>query len=299
MLSTHLGEFAALGAALLWACTSLLFTTTGRWVSPVATNLFKTVAATTLFAAFLLFRHGVPYDPRLSGEQVLMLGLSGILGLTVGDSLLYLGYQILGTRRAMLVQSMHPLLGTLAAWLLFSETLGGRAWLGIALALLGAGIVIADRVGVLPVGERGRVRTGVLLCLGAAAGQAAGALCAKAALVGADPFGATQVRVGVGALALVILALAQRKLTLWTRGLAQPRVLWRLSIASVLGPFLAIWLMLIALQRAPMGIALTLLSMAPLWLLPLGAIFQRDLPSAREIFGALLATAGIAVLLLR
>lgn len=299
MITTHLGELSALTAALLWACTSLLFTTTGRWVSPVATNLFKTVAATGLFGIFLLARHGVPFDPGLSASQVGLLALSGILGLTVGDSLLYLGYQILGTRRAMLVQSLHPLLGTLAAWWVFSETLGARAWLGMALALGGVAMVIVDRVGVLPVAERGRVRIGVALCLGAAAGQASGALCAKAALLGADPFGATQVRVGAGALALIVLALVRGRLGDWTRGLAQPRVLWRLSLASVLGPFLAIWLMLVALQRAPMGVALTLLSMAPLWLLPLGAVFQRDVPSIREIFGALMATAGIALLLLR
>lgn len=299
MIHAHLGELSALGAALLWACTSLLFTTTGRWVSPVATNLFKTVAATALFGAFLLFRHGVPFDPHLDAWQVVLLALSGVLGLTLGDSLLYLGYQILGTRRAMLVQSLHPLLGTLAAWVIFSETLGGQAWLGIVLAMTGTAVVILDRVGALPVGERGRVRTGVLLCLGAAAGQASGALCAKAALVDADPFGATQVRVGAGAIALVVFALARGRLALWTRGLAQRRVLWRLAIASALGPFLAIWLMLIALQQAPVGVALTLLSMAPLWLLPLGAIFQRDIPSGREVFGALLAIAGIAALLLR
>jgi drug/metabolite transporter (DMT)-like permease len=299
MNAAHIGEFAALGAAFLWACTSLLFTTTGRWVSPVATNLFKTVAATALFAAVLEVRHGVPFDPHLSAQQILLLGLSGILGLTLGDSLLYLGYQILGTRRAMLVQSLHPLMGAIAAWLILSERMNAQAWAGMVVAMAGAGIVVADRIGSLPLGERGRVRTGVLLSLGAAAGQASGALCAKAALVGADPFGATQVRVGVAALALVIFALLRGSAASWARGLAQPRVFWRLSIASVLGPFLAIWLMLVALQRAPTGVALTLLSMSPLWLLPLGALVQRDVPSLREIGGALLAAAGIALLLLR
>ena len=44
-------------------------------------------------------------------------------------------------------------------------------------------------------------------------------------------------------------------------------------------------------------VALTLLATSAVWLLPLGAIFQKDHPSRQEAFGVLVAVAGIAVLL--
>ena len=70
-----------------------------------------------------------------------------------------------------------------------------------------------------------------------------------------------------------------------------------MSAASVLGPFLAIFLMLYSLKNTPAGVTLTLLATAPVWLLPLGALLQKDHPSARETVGVMVAIAGIALLL--
>jgi drug/metabolite transporter (DMT)-like permease len=294
-----LGELAALGSALIWAGTSLLFTAAGRVASPVATNAFKTVAATLLFAAVLWVRDGLPWDATLQGRDVLLLAGSGLLGLSLGDSLLFMGYQILGTRRAMLVTSLHPVVGALGAWALLGEVLGWQACLGMALALAGVGLVIGDRMGSLLPADRAHLRLGVLLCVGAAVGQAGGALLAKAALARADAFGATQVRVFAGALGLLLFSVLRGETGRWTAGLRRREVLWRVSVASVFGPFLAIWFMLFALKNASTGVVLTLLAMSPIWLLPLGWAFQGDRPTRREVAGAFAAVGGIAVLLMR
>ena len=60
-----------------------------------------------------------------------------------------------------------------------------------------------------------------------------------------------------------------------------------------------IGLMVIALDRAPTGIALTLMTTTPIWLLPLGWAFQGDRPSLREAVGACVAIGGVALLLVR
>jgi drug/metabolite transporter (DMT)-like permease len=265
-------------------------------VVPVATNLFKTAAATLLFAVALFFRDGLPYDPDLDLRQIVLLTLSGIVGLGIGDSFLFAGYQLLGTRRAMLVQSTHPIFGTALAVLIFNELPTLLQLLGITVVLAGVTLVLAD-------GHRRRTidpahrRRGVIYCLIAALGQAVGAMMAKEALFEADAFGATQIRVLGGAVGLLAFALIRRELGSWVRGLLQREVLWRVSAASVLGPFIAVFLMLYALQNAPAGVVLTLLATAPVWLLPLGAIFQKDPPSRQETIGVLVAVAGIAVLL--
>ena len=290
------GPAAALLAALLWAFTSILFTAAGRNVVPTATNLFKTLAATLLFGLVLLFRDGVPFDQSLDGRQLGLLALSGVVGLSLGDSFLFLGFQILGTRRAMLVQSVHPVVGTLFAVVFFRELPSALQFLGIVIVLAGIVLVLGDGQGKATV-DPARRRLGILFCLVAAVGQAAGAMLAKEALLGADAFGATQIRVAGAALGLIVYALIRGQLGIWIRGLAQRDVLWRVSAASVLGPFLAIFLMLYSLQNSPAGVTLTLLATAPIWLLPLGALFQKDHPSARETAGVMVAIAGIALLL--
>lgn len=290
------GPAAALGAAMIWAFTSILFTAAGRNVVPAATNLFKTAAATLLFAVALLFRDGLPFDPHLDLRQILLLGLSGIVGLGIGDSFLFSGYQLLGTRRAMLVQSTHPIFGTLLAIVIFGELPTVLQFVGIAVVLAGVILVLGEPHRMRSV-DPARRRRGILFCVFAALGQAVGAMLAKEALFEADAFGATQIRVLGGALGLIAFGLVRGELRSWVRGLCQPQVLWRVSAASVLGPFIAVFLMLYSIQNAPAGVALTLLATAPVWLLPLGAIFQKDHPSRQEVAGVLVALAGIAVLL--
>jgi drug/metabolite transporter (DMT)-like permease len=290
------GPAAALLAALLWAFTSILFTAAGRNVVPTATNLFKTLAATLLFGLVLLSRDGIPFDQTLTGRQLGLLALSGVVGLSLGDSFLFMGFQILGTRRAMLVQSVHPIVGTLLAVVLFRELPSMLQFLGIVIVLAGIVLVLGD-------GHRharadpARRRLGIILCLLAAVGQAVGAMLAKEALIGADAFGATQIRVAGAAVGLILYAAVRGELRTWIRGLARRDVLWRVSAASVLGPFLAIFLMLYSLQNAPAGVTLTLLATAPVWLLPLGALLQKEHPSSRETVGVIVAIAGIALLL--
>lgn len=290
------GLAAALAAAMIWACTSILYTAAGRNVAPAATNLFKTLVATVLFALALFFRDGLPFDPDLQLRQCLFLALSGVVGLGLGDSFLFAGYQLLGTRRAMLVQSTHPILGTLLAVVFFREWPTALQFLGIAVVLGGVALVLIDRNRRRWI-EPARKRRGVAFCLVAAASQATGALLAKEALSGVDVLGATQIRVVGGALALLLFGALRGQLGIWMVGLRQRPVLGRLLVASFLGPFVAVFLMLYALQNTLAGVALTLLATAPVWLLPLGAIFQKDHPSAQEVVGVLVAVGGIAVLL--
>ncbi len=300
-ISGHLpaGELAALTTGFIWALTSILFAAAGRNVSPVATNLFKTSAATILFALVMLGRDGIPFDTSLGWYRAGMLGLSGLLGFAVGDSLLYTGYQYIGTRRALLVMGLNPLLGVWWAWLLLGEKLGLFDFVGMGLALSGTALVIHAGMRAIPRSGHGRMWLGTAMSFGAAVCQASGALSAKAVLEGVDAFAATEVRVAAGAVALTLYALARGELGAWIRGLVVRKVLWRVVAGSILGPFIGVWLMIYGLQHAPTGIVLTLLALSPVWLLPLGALLQHDAPTKTETAGALIAVGGVAVLMLK
>lgn len=292
------GELSALGAAFIWAHTSLLFTRAGRDATPVAANTYKTLQATFLFALVLLWRDGMPYGREMMRGDVARLALSGVLGLTVGDSLLFLGYQVIGPRRSLLLQALNPALGALGGWVFLHERLDAISILGMAIAMGGVGLVVSEGMSPLPDGRPRRLGLGVALGLGAALGQASGALLAKAALMRVDTLAATQVRVAAAFLGLVAVAVAGGRLGRWVRLLSARPVLWRVGLASLFGPFLGVWLMSVALDRTHTGVALTLMSTTPLWLLPVGKLFMDDPPSVRETVGAFVAIAGVSILLL-
>jgi drug/metabolite transporter (DMT)-like permease len=293
------GELAALGAAFLWANSSLLFTKAGARSTPVAANAFKVTAATLLFTATLWIRDGGPVPHGVASADVLRLAASGVLGLTLGDSLLFKAYLAIGTRRAMLLQSMSPVFGAFGALAILHEHLGIQAWLGIFVALAGVVMVISEKGDATPLGHPRRVGPGVMLGLGAALGQASGALFAKAALERVDTLMASQIRLASAAVVMLVVATLLRRLRGWARLLSNREVLWRVSLGSLVGPFVAIWLMIVSLDLARTGVALTLMATTPIWLLPLGWMFQGDRPSPREAMGAVVAIAGVAILLLR
>jgi drug/metabolite transporter (DMT)-like permease len=66
--------------------------------------------------------------------------------------------------------------------------------------------------------------------------------------------------------------------------------------ASVVGPFLGIWLSLIAVQNARLGIASTLMALPPILLIPLEYGLFRQRVSPRGLAGTVIALGGVALL---
>jgi len=72
-----------------------------------------------------------------------------------------------------------------------------------------------------------------------------------------------------------------------------------LIVATVLGTYLGIWLQVAGLRYAPStGVAATLSSTSPIFILPLAAIFMGDQMRVRTTLAALVAVFGVALLLL-
>jgi len=78
------------------------------------------------------------------------------------------------------------------------------------------------------------------------------------------------------------------------------RVLWAglmfASFGAVTGPFLGVWMSLVASDRVPIGIAQTLCSFTPIFILPFSRAIQKERIGSRAILGALVAVGGLALL---
>lgn len=55
------------------------------------------------------------------------MGLSGIVGLIVGDTCLFQAYVLIGPRRSLLLMTSVPVIATILAWLWLDEALTGAA----------------------------------------------------------------------------------------------------------------------------------------------------------------------------
>ena len=288
-----IGVVAALAAALCWTLSSALWRQLPTSLTAAQLNLVKNWLALVLLLPALLARPW-PHQP----QALVLLGLSGALGIALGDSLYFAALRRLGTRRTLTLDAGGPAVTAVAGLVWLREVPTPQQWLGLGLITAALVLVALQRPRsegpgppVSPAGQR----LGVLLALGALMAGSGGALFTRAALRNGalDPLQATLVRLLVAGLVLLPLA---RGLPGWP---PQPRPaqrrwpLWLL--ATLLGTSVGIALQQTALQRLPGGVAVSLLATAPLMALPLARL-EGDQPGWRGLLAALMALGGLTAL---
>lgn len=299
----YAGESAALLSSLLWACAFLGFARPGAPVPAGALNLGKNGTASLCFAVVFTLLAGHPWPEGLRPLPLALLLASGVAGLTLCDTLLFRAMQVLGPQRTTVLMLVAVPLTVLASLLppLSEPVPRAGAWLGIAACLVGVALAATERrSGAL---DPAAARRGLLYGLLAALLQATGVVLTRWALReqgghGAlDAAAAATVRLYVGTAGLVVLALATRRLGVWGRALAQPRVAPRLMLAAFFGTFLGIWGNAAGLTwAANSGVATTLNQLAPVWLIPLTTAFLGERHGLRCWIATLVAVGGVVLI---
>ncbi|MCZ7545940.1 MAG: DMT family transporter [Anaerolineae bacterium] len=141
---------------------------------------------------------------------------------------------------------------------------------------------------------------GILCGLGAALGQAGGLVTSRQGLVGDfSALSGNLIRLTTAALAIWVLASITGKARSSVTALrANPRAIWIILGGAFAGPFIGVWLSLIAVQRAPLGIASTLMSLPPVILLPVSHFLFAERITRPAVLGTFLAFVGTAILFL-
>ncbi|MCG3136566.1 MAG: hypothetical protein HJJLKODD_00400 [Phycisphaerae bacterium] len=307
-----IGVAAGLTTSVLWTGTSLFFTAAGQRIGPTAVNTLR------LFLAiiFLTFIHRIlsgSWLPTAQAGQILYLAVSGVVGLTLGDQALFTAFVDIGPRRSMLIMSTAPLFAALFGNLFLYEVLPRQSWLGMILTIGGVGWVILERPPLTAGNPQPNWSRGIFLAFVGAACQAGGLLLSKQGIghgwlpreqhLTAQT--ATLLRIIFGAVATLPIFgvhwLRQRKRRL-AEGIASPyhgsvrSGLLLTCCGAIVGPTLGVWMSLVAGDRVPIGIAQTLCSLPPLFILPLVAWLYKEKIGPRAIIGALLAIGGIYIL---
>jgi drug/metabolite transporter (DMT)-like permease len=295
------GSLAALGTSLCWSFTSTFFTLAGRKVGSMVVNRTRLILA----VIFLILTHwalmGEPFPWHAPPERWFWLGLSGVIGLVIGDALLFQSFIWLGPRLSMLIMSLSPIISALLAWILLGEHLTTWQVLAIVVTITGVASVILDQSGnnaALVTGKNYLI--GVLFGLGGALGQATGLIAAKKGLAGDfSALSGTLMRMFVAMIALWTITIVMRQGGETLRRLKNdPQSFKYLLAGAFFGPFLGVYLSLIAVQATHVGIASTLMSLAPVFLLPISHFVFGERIGVRAVAGTLVAIAGVTALLL-
>lgn len=285
-----LGEVASLGAAACWAIGLTLFRRDVRGIGARQVNLYKGLQGTALFLACLAFADLEPVPL----EAQLFLAASGVVGLALGDTLLFKALDHLGPHRTALMGLLGPLLTAAGAWIFLGETLHGLQLLGCGLAMIGVTLVIWAR----PERMHAVTKRGVLYGVLAVACQAAGVVLTKRGLLDADPFTGSTIRIATATAVLVVLAALRRELGPDLARLFSAPTLRRLVPAVFFATFLGLWLMQTGIKHTESAVANALHSTTPLFTLPIVLFLLKERMGWLGIAGSFVGVGGVSLLLL-
>ncbi len=292
-----MGELAALATSLMWTFTSIFFTIGGREVGSVVVNRSRLLLAVIFLSVTHFFMLGTFFPIGVEPERYLWLGLSGIIGLVVGDAFLFQAFVMIGPRISMLMMALVPVISTFLAWIFLGETLGSLQLLAIVITVAGIGWVVLEspRAGVWA-NSRHRL-LGILAGLGGALGQAIGLIAAKYGLAGDFPvLSGVLIRMAVAVIVIWAFTALRGKLRNTLVVFHNRKALLAIVGGSVVGPFIGVWLSLVAVHLAPVGIASTLMALSPVLILPIAHFFLHDKVGFRAVFGTTVALAGVAMI---
>ena len=271
-------------SACSWAIGAILWRKLGEQLSSYSMNLGKVVIGSFFLGSILLF---IGLEP-ISTRSMLFLGLSGILGIAIGDTFFFLSLMQLGPRRASLMGSLNPVAIAIAAAL----------FLGIIVTTLGVGWVLWERAAAAGDGTESislGIRYGILsvLC------TAGAVLLAKVGVASVPTVQAAWIRLLAGVLGLMLWGAWRSELGKWLSPFSKGALLAKVAAVVsvvVVGGF---WLSIVALKHIDASIAGTLNSTSPLFILPMSMVFMKEKLSFRTVLGTAIAVCGVALILLK
>jgi len=294
------GEASAALSALLWGSSGVVIALIRPPLSAAAINLGKNLVATLCFVAMLWTWSGSPVPQGLDARGLWVFCASGFLGLAICDTFLMRSLLDIGPQRMSLVFLLVPVLTALVAMLPpFSETPPPLAWLGMGICIAGISVAVlrhAERAV-----DPGRFRRGVRNALVAAVFQAIAILLARYGLsVRTYPIlDSATVRMASGTIGLALIGLFVGRLGTWTMELRRKKTALMLFGASFFGTFLGILMNQFGVAwSAHAGVAATLNSLMPIYLMPLSVFFLDERFGRREVMATSIAVAGVALMVL-
>ena len=287
------GEFAALAVAVCWTLSALFFEKAGRKIGSLSVNIIRLVWAFILLGLTLMVTKQTFFPLDATPYQWFWLGLSGIVGLFLGDLFLFKSYLLIGSRTATLIMSSVPVITATIGWFFLDEKLSPKQILAIVVSITGIVIAIADRRLKIRVPKRG-----LLYAFGGAVGQAVGLILSKKGIGDYDPISATQIRILFGLICFIIMISIVKRWSKVKEAFSDKSGIRAVSIGSFFGPFLGITLSLYAIQLTKTGIASTFMALVPVFIIIPSALMFKEKIMPHQVIGAIVSIIGVSLFFL-
>lgn len=288
-------EILAFGTAVCSALSAMLSSEMARHLNVFTLTRWRQISAAVILAVVATALGGWS---TLALWHVEYLALSGLAGIVFADTALNDALYRLGPRNAALVFSLNAPIAAVMGYFVLGETLRMQQIGGMALVITGIALAVVfgqpRRPG--PSDAAHPSMRGLIVCLLAAVGQAAGTLISRPVMADhVDPVAAMAVRAGIAAVFFIAIMPLP-----WAALKSTAIFSWRhfsiAALSAVFGTALGMSLFMAALARGNVAIVATLAAMSPVAVLPMVWVRTGKAPPALSWLGAAIAMAGIALI---
>jgi len=132
-----IGELAALGAAVCWTISAIMYKEALFKAKPVSANIVRLVCTSIILVACLAIIGKFGVLMNLPAYAVVLACVSGIIGLGFGDTLYMMSLKLIGVARAVPITCVYPLFNLLWAVFLVEEPITLSVILGAVTIVFG------------------------------------------------------------------------------------------------------------------------------------------------------------------
>ena len=287
----------AILAALCWALASLISVDITRSIGGLVFNRLRLFFVSIML---IIYTTIIGTWDTVTFEFLNIIILSGIIGIFLGDTLLFMALQKIGPRRNNILFSLA------APFTVFLNIF----ILGIKMSiinLLGCFIVFMGVIIAITYGSnkqslhrwekiQGSLITGIIFGIVAALCQAIGLIMMKPILdSGVDPIASAAIRTTISCI-LLSFTFFLKSDNFVSKKTIDFDIIQKSIISGFLGMALGMSLLLVALQKADAGIVATLSSTSPIMILFLIWILTKKMPSIGAWVGTTLAIIGTGLI---
>ena len=292
----YLGEICSLLSAIFWALAIIIFKKIGDRVSPMVINPVKSTIGFILFILTCVIL-GVPLTPnaQFSNTDLLILAISGIIGIGIADIIFLHSLNILGAGISAIVDTVYSPFVILFAFILLGESLTAIQLLGGTL-VIGAVLFASTKIQNIPV-DRKRFKQGILYGVGSIAMMAFGIVMIKPILnTVSNQLG---LQLWIAGYRLISGVLVSGSIMFYVNcnqniiGALRDRALWLpLIVSSVLAAYLGIAMWVMGMSMTTASISSILNQTATIFIIIFAWIFLGEPLTKRRILSIVVAMFG-------
>jgi drug/metabolite transporter (DMT)-like permease len=308
----YYGELMAILTTLSWTICIFPFTEASRRLGPNTVNHYRLLLAVILLSLILITFKEFNFiklftEPHL--DNWIWLGLSGIIGLTLGDYFGFTMYAIVGTRLGSLFASLSPGAALLFGFILLGETINLIGIIGIVITSIGVAWISLSKAehAKIPDHGHGKISKGILFGILSAICQGVGLVLAKKGFYNPNiqeeinPIHATWIRMITATLTIFAVSFVSGKIKTISLPLLnnQNNGIKYMIAGTLFGPVMGVSMSLYTISVLNVSMAQTIFSLVPVFVLPIAYWIYKEKITIKSLLGALIATLGLIILVWR